>query len=150
MRKLLLVIFLVIFCGIFREANAQCIETPTDPCVPVKQSILDRTSKALDELQAARVLIAKYAAQAPLDATEREAYKRLSASWSEAFDARGKVIADMQTISDLKDKVIAMYGVLVEKLTAQLSKPKSAWQKFIGVVEKVVVLLAGVAVGRGF
>jgi CHASE3 domain sensor protein len=47
------------------------------------------------------------------------------------------------------DKIIKIQTEMIDRLTAQLNKPQSAWQKFVRVVEKIVVFAAGAAIGRG-
>ncbi len=53
-----------------------------------------------------------------------------------------------EAIEALYVRTIELYSGLVDKLTAQINKPKSAWSKFIGAVEKVIFIAAGVAFGR--
>lgn len=89
-----------------------------------------------------------YCERAATDA-ERAAYKNLAVVSDMAIAILQKGIADRDTVIALQTKTLELYSTLVEKLTAQLNKPRSAWQKFIQTVEKVVLLAAGVALGRG-
>lgn len=130
-------------------AKAQCVATADDPCIPTHQSTLNRVAKALDESKAKDDLIAAYKALGTLTDAERAAFQNALKATQDAFDARGKVIADMDHINALQQKVIEMYSVLVEKLTAKLNAPRSAWQKFLAVMEKVLYIAAGVSLGRG-
>lgn len=144
MKKLILItIFLISASGI----NAQCVPTPTDNCVSVHQSVLDRAAKAIDELTEARKAIsALQNVQTATDA-ERTAYKNLADVTETAISVLQKGITDRDKVIELQQKAIEALSQLVEKLDKQLMRPKSGWSKFVGVVEKVVVLLAGVAIG---
>jgi hypothetical protein len=130
-------------------ASAQCIATPTDNCVSVHQSILDKASHAIDELTEARKVIAAFEKERGATDFERAAYKNALAIADNALEVFKKGVADRDTVITMQQKALELYSVLVEKLTAQINRPKSAWQKFIGVVEKIVVLAAGVTIGRG-
>lgn len=144
-KLVLITIFLVCAYNI----DAQCVATATDPCVEVHQSILDRTAKAIDELASARKVIDAFQNERTATDAERQAYKNLVTVTDSAITVLQKGIADRDTVITLQQKAIEALTALNEKLFQQLNKPKSGWNKFIGVVEKLVVLLAGVAIGGG-
>ncbi len=145
MRFLLIAIFLFGAHSI----NAQCVATADDNCVSVHQSILDRAAKAVNELTEARKAIAAFQNERTATEAERAAYKNLSVVTDMAMGVLQKGIADRDTVIALQQKTLELYSQLVDKLTSQLNKPRSAWQKFVQTVEKVVLLAAGVALGRG-
>lgn len=129
--------------------NAQCVATTTDPCIAVHQSILDRASKLADTLKAAEDALAKQANALGATDVERKAWLSFKETADWTIGVLQKGIADRETLITLQQKALELYSTLVEKLTAQLNKPRSAWQKFIGAVEKIIVFAAGAAIGRG-
>lgn len=147
MKKLLLVIVLVIFCGIFREANAQCVATPTDNCVSVHQSILDRAAKALDTLKAAEATIAAFQNERGATDAERKAWVSFKEITESAIAIFQKGIADRDTVITLQQKALDLYATLVEKLTKEINKPKSAWSKFVQIIKEVALVTLGLTIG---
>lgn len=143
----ILVFILLIACAV--SAKAQCVETPTDDCITVHQSILDRSAKAVTELVEARKVIANMLTERGLTDVERTAYKTALDVSNTALDVFKKGVVDRDTVIAMQQKALELYSTLVEKLQSQINKPKSAWQKFIGAVEKIVVFAAGAALGRG-
>jgi hypothetical protein len=140
---LLIALFLTCAYG----TSAQCVDTPTDPCTSVHQSILDRAAKAIAELTEARKVIDAFKAERQATDAERFAYKNLVTVTDTAIAVLQKGIADRDRVIELQQKALDLYSVLVEKLAKEINKPKSAFSKFIGAVEKIVILLAGVALG---
>lgn len=147
MKRLLLIVALLLLGSGW--ANAQCVPGPSDPCVSVNQSILDRTSKGLTELAALRDAVAKYAAERTATDAERAAAKSVIEAGNNAISMLQKGIADRDTIIALQQKTMELYAQLVEKLQAQINKPKSGWQKFAATLEKVALVLAGAALRGG-
>ncbi len=123
--------------------NAQCVATPTDACIEVHQSLLDRSSQVATELKAARDVIAKFETERTFTEAERNAAKTLTASLNEALDVRGRIIADQERMQTIYQRVIDMQSEIIERLEKQLSKGKSGFQKLAGILEKVVLVLAG-------
>jgi hypothetical protein len=129
------------------SANAQCVSDATHQCVP--NETLNRMNKALDELAASRDLIIKLtAAQATSDAKAAAAQEVISKA-NEILALDTKIIGSYDKVISLYQDTIKLYADLVEKLTAQLNKPKSAWQKFLTALKEVALLAAGVAIGHG-
>ena len=128
---------------------SQCTSTPTDPCVPVNQSILDRASKGLKELASARDALQKFtnerAANDALNATSLQVIKAAN----EVIAYKDNVIASQERLAVAYEKIIQLQQVLIDRLTAQMSKPTSAWQKFSQAVKEIGLLVLGVTVGRG-
>jgi len=131
------------FVGIV-GVNAQC--TVPSGFVCITQSAADNIAHDLDELKASRVALTKYAQQALLTDAERNAAQTLVKALNDAMDVRGRIIADQTQMIALQKQVIETYSQLVGKLTEQLNKPKSAWQKLVATLEKITILLAGVAI----
>lgn len=147
MRRLILIAFL----GVLGASGAfgQCVATPTDPCVSINQSYLDRGSTLLNELKATREALDKRNAQSDIDAVTIKAAQG-------AIDSLQKAIQTGQQIQDMQEKALAMMGnalkqamELIDYQAKLLNKKPSAWQRFVQVVEKVVVFAAGAAIGKG-
>lgn len=143
--RLVLVVGCITLFTFTTKAQTVC-EVPAG-FVCITQTAADKIAHDLDELKAARDTIAAFKNERLMTDAERSAYKTLTDALNAAFDARGKVVADQAQIIGIQAKALDLYATLVEKLAAQINKPKSAWAKFVGALEKVVVLLAGVAIG---
>lgn len=143
------VFFIAIFLGCVISIDAQCVSTPTDACIPVHQSVLDRAAKAIDELGQAQLAIkALQNVQTATDA-ERAAYKNLATVSDMAMTILQRGITDRDKVIEMQEKAMQALADLADKLTTKLNAPKSAWKKFAETVQKVVVFAAGVALGRG-
>lgn len=148
-----IVILITLFLLAPIAINAQCVHTSAaDPCVLINQSVLDRTAKALDEIPKLRDLVTKYEAQVKLTDAERLAAQGLIAALNAVIDVRGKMIADLESFQikmfAAYEKVIAMQQALIDKLTADLNRPKSGWKKFVQAIREIGFILAGVSLGR--
>lgn len=147
MRNLIITTFLVLAFGL--GVNAQCVETPQDPCVSVRQSTLDRAAKALDELISARDLIEKQITALKATDAERKAWVQYQATTESTIAIFQKGLVDREKVIELQDKVIQTLVQLNDKLLTQLNKPKSAWSKFADAIKAVVYILAGAAIRGG-
>lgn len=143
--KRLCLISIFLFAAI--GAKAQCVATPADPCVSVPQSILDRSAKAVDELLAARGVIAAFANERAATDAERAAYKNLAAVTDIAIAVLQKGLADRDTVITLQSKTLELYASLVEKMQSALDKPKTGWNKFTQTLKEIALLAAGVLLG---
>jgi len=138
--------FLTIFIGCVNIcAFSQCVEAPSDPCVSVKQSTLDRMAKALNELEAARVAIAAFEKVGNATDVERAAYKNLSGIYESAITIFQKGVADRDKVIELQQKALEAMATLNDKLLQQLDKKPSAWKKFLSALKAVAYVLAGAA-----
>jgi hypothetical protein len=146
MKKLFFVSFLV-FSAL--SVSGQCVSTPTDPCVSVHQSLLDRAAAAATELAQARDVIAKFTAERLVTEAERNAAKALIQSLNDVLDVRGRIITEYERMQAVYQKVIDMQSQLIEKLTKELAKPKSGWARFWEVLKTVASIAFGIAIGRG-
>lgn len=149
-----LVIILTLFCGI---GSAQTVSPTPEPQVIVSQSFLNDATKAFalvvelrDALEKERTAsgattVVKAALQAQIDALNGLIVikDRKEAVYQSLLDLRDQAFA-------VYEKVIKIQADMIERLTTQLNKPQSGWQKFVRIIEKVVIILAGVALGRGF
>lgn len=147
MKKCLLITFLFFAVA---GVKAQCIGSAADPCVEVHQSVLDRAAHALDDYKALQDVVEKQAKALAATDVERAAVKQYMATVDATFAVLQKGIADRDTVIALQDKAMQAFATLVEKLTAQLNKPKSAWQKFVTTLKDIALIATGVTIGRGF
>jgi flagellar biosynthesis chaperone FliJ len=144
MKRILLI---AIFLFAPMVAYSQCTASPGFVCV--SQDTMDRTAKALDEIPKLRDLVAKQATSLNLSDAERVAAQALVKALNDALDIRGRLIVDYEKMMTVYERVIAMQTQLIEKLTAQINKPRSAWQKFLTTLKEIAILAAGITLGRG-
>lgn len=146
MKKLLCLI--IFFFGSI-AASGQCVDRPNDPCVLVNQTVIDRASAAVTELVAARDVIVKFQNERLATDAEREAAKTLVKSLNDVLDVRGRIIAEYDRMAVVYQKVIDMQTALIDRLTREINKPKSSWQKLASALKTVMVLATGITLGRG-
>ena len=139
MKKLIIIAFLSLVFSV--TAYSQTV------CLP--QETANKALSAITEPVEARALIQKLlternASDAVIASAQRviEDYKQLDA-------INVMQVAKYKDMMALYERVITLYASVVDKLEAQLNKPQSGWQKFLRIVEKVVMVLAGVTLGRG-
>lgn len=143
-RQIFLVCILLLIAGTVR-AQVACPDG--NQCV--KQSVLEKCADVADQLAAARVALTKLESERSLTQAEREAAQSLIKGLNDYLAVKDRIIADYEQISKMKDGVIALYQQMVEKLVAQVNRPKSAWQKFLQVLKEIALVAAGITVGRG-
>lgn len=145
MKKLAIIIIFVLagYAGIC--AQTQC----PDGSQCVKQSVIEKCADVADQLVLARDAITKLEAERSLSQAERQAAQTLIKGLNDLIVVKDRIIADYEQISKMKDGVIALYQQMVEKLMAQVNKPKSGWQKFLQVLREIALVAAGVTLGRG-
>lgn len=146
LRPWIIVCCFVLVCGTY-QTFAQCSVPAGFVCIP--QAAADKIAKDLDELKAARQSIAAFVNERAATDKEREAWKSFMSASDVAMNVLQKGIADREALVALQQKTLELYAVLVEKLTAQINKPKTGWQKFLATVEKIIVFAAGAAIGHG-
>lgn len=146
MKKLLLLTFLNLVIGL-TLANGQCQDDAQNLCVP--RADVARATAAAIELASARQVIAAFQ-------NERTATEQERASAARLIDRLNAVINVQDRMSAEYEKVLAMYKqvlteafALIERQAKMLSKPPSAWSKFLSAVKTVLTLGAGITLGRG-
>jgi hypothetical protein len=141
--------YLIILAILFFASACYGQQCPTG-LVCFTQERANQISKDLTELANARDAIAKFTNERALTEAERQAAQVLQKSLRDAFDARGKIIADQQSIIDIQAKALTLYSQLVEKLQARVDKPKSSFQKFMDALKDIAYIATGVVIGRHF
>lgn len=145
MKKLIL--FLIIILAPLGVAG-QCVDTPDDPCVAIKQSELNKATAAIKELVAARDVIAKFTAERAFTDAERKAAQVLIQSYDSLLATKDKMILEYERIQGFYKQVVDFQQQIITNLERQLNRPTTAWQKFIKTVGRIVVFAAGVYIGR--
>lgn len=129
--------------------SGQCVSTPDDPCISVKQSLIDRAAAAANELQHARDVIAAFELERATSQAERIAANALIKSLNDVLDVRGRIIAEYERMQTVYQKVIDMQAQLIERQFALLNKGKSGWDKFFEVLKTVGAIALGIALAGG-
>lgn len=144
MIRLLAILFTI--CAFAWSVNAQ--DCPAGhQCVP--QATFNKMLERLEELVESKDVIAKLLQErGASDAVINSALKTIE-GWKALDEINNVIILKQKDVIALYEKVIAMYDRVVEKLEQRLAKPKSAWQKFVGVLKTLATLLSGIALGRG-
>lgn len=146
MKKLLLLIFLNLAVGL-TLANGQCVDDANSICVP--RADVDRATKMAIELKAARETIAAFQNEREATAQERASAARLIDRLNGIVNLQDRMTAEYETVLKLYKEVVEMQSELIEKMTKQLNKPRSAWSRFLSAVKTVITLAAGISIGRG-
>jgi hypothetical protein len=148
MRKLQIVgLTLLVYFVFAISANGQCVSDAKSQCVP--NETMNRINKALDELAASRDLIVKLTAQAATSDAKAAAASEVISKANEILALDAKIMGSYDKVIALYEQTIKLYADLVDKLTAKINAPKSAWQKFTQALKEIALLAAGVALGRG-
>ncbi len=140
--------FIFIFLFGVIGVNAQTCTVPSG-FVCITQFSADSIAKDLDELKLNRIALAKALAQVNLGDAERAAAQNLIKTMNDAFDARGRIVDDQTKMLALQQSVITMYADLVQKLTAEMNKKSTGFQKLVATVGKIALIVVGITIGRG-
>lgn len=133
---------LIIVCGLFVvTANAQKVE--------VDESFITDANKAFDLVIAQRKLIEDFQRERAKTDSERIAAQTLIDSFDALIKVKDQISSEKDKIIALYEKVIQLQTQLIDKLQAQLLKPKSPFEKFLKGIKETLILVAGVALGRG-
>jgi hypothetical protein len=116
-------------------------------CVP--QATINQAAQAVDELKAARDVIARFQVERSASEAERGAATALIKGLNDLLATKDKIISEYERINELYKKVIDFQQVIIERLEGQLNKPKSGWQKFLTTLKEIALVLSGVILGRG-
>jgi hypothetical protein len=149
-----LVIFLVIFLAFFGEANAQTVSPTPEPQVLVSQSFLNDATKAFALVVELRDALEKERTASGATAVVKAALQAQIDALNGLIVIKDRKEVVYQSLLDLRDQAFAVYekvikiqADMIERMSAQLNKGKSAWDKIVGVLKTVVSILAGAAIG---
>ena len=144
--RIILILLAVLLIGA-NLADAQC--TTQIGYICVSQAQANDTAAKLDELKAARDVIAKFMIERATNAAELAAAKQVIEGWK-AIDATNTSIQQKYVaVMSMYEKVIQLQADLIEKLTAKINAPRSAWSKFLTAVKEVLLVAAGIGIARG-
>jgi len=144
--KRCVLLFAMILAGVINAA-AQDI-CPTGK-VCIDQSTANRLFDVANQLVEAKDVIAKMLAErGASDAAIASAMKTIE-GWQSLDAINNTIIAKQKDVIALYERTITLYAGLVDGLEKRLSKPKSAWSRFVDILKNAAILLAGVSLGRG-
>jgi hypothetical protein len=147
MKKVILIIAFLL-CGSCNYAYGQCTTQPGFVCIT--QAAANDMSAKLDELKADRDVIAKFMVERATNAAELAAANKVIDSWKALDVTNSTIIQKYEAVNAMYEHVIKMQSDLIDKLTNKINAPKSAWQKFLTAAKEVLILAAGITLGRGF
>jgi hypothetical protein len=130
----------------YSQANGQ--DCPAGhQCVP--QASFNTMVNRLNELVEAREVINKMLTERGTADVALASAQRVIEGWKQLDAVNGMIIVKQKEMMELYEKTLNLYASLVEKLEARLMKPRSPWSKFLDAIKTVIMLAAGVALGRG-
>ncbi len=155
MKKLALLTILII--GVTSVIRCQTVTPTPDRNTPVTttQGYIDDSTKAFalvvslrDALQKAQMAsggdtVTKAALQAQIDSLNglMVIYERKDAIYESLLVLRDKAFAAY-------DVIVKIQADMIERLSTQLSKGKSKWDKVLTVLKEIAALTFGIAIGR--
>lgn len=124
--------------------SAQCQSGSV--CVP--QTTIDQATAAAIELKSARAVIASFQLERTATDAERSSAGRLVDKLNAVIATQDKLQTEYVAVIELYKQVVQMQTDLITKLTAQINKPRSTFQKFIDTLKEIAILVGGIAIGR--
>lgn len=147
-RLIMKILIIGIFCAFLFVASAKAQNLCPSGQVCLPHETANRLFKALEELQAARDVIAKFQSERGTSEAALNSALKVIESYKQLDEINGRVIAKYDAVIALYEKTLEMYSKLVEKFEQQLNKPRSAWQKFLSAIKTIGYILAGASLGR--
>lgn len=153
MRRTILITAFLFFLGISTPAQ----QPPACPVghVCITQELANKLFVTVDQLLAAKDLIAKLQAAGSTDATALAQALKVIEGWKEVDAVNGLIIIKYERVIALYEKVVALHEKaldtafkIIERLETQLNKPKSAWKKFLGGLKRAFDILTGIVIGK--
>lgn len=123
--------------------------TPTPRNVVVSQQFVDDATKAFTEVVALRAALAEQAKVLPLNSAERKAVDNTIAAMDALIAVKDKISAAHVELENVLLKAISAQNDIIDRLTAQINKPKSFFDKLAATLEKIALIAAGVVIGHG-
>lgn len=144
--RLKLCFLIILFIGAVAGVKAQDVCPIGQVCLP--QATANRLLDTVNQLIAAKDLISKLTNERGASDAVIASANRIIDDYKKLDDINGMMILKYKDIIALYEKTMAMYVSLVEKLTAQINKPKTGWQKLLATLERIADIAAGIALGR--
>lgn len=118
--------------------------------VEVPQSFVDDATKAFAEVKVLGEALAKSLEERKLSDVERKAAETLIASFDKLLAVKDQINTEQGKVIALYERVIELQSKIIDSLEKRLLKPKSALEKFLKGIKEALLVIAGVALGRGF
>ena len=119
------------------------------PKVCISQEAANKCVTAAAELIEARKVIADFLRERASSVAEREAAGVLIKGLNDLIAVKDRIDAYKDQAFAMYERVIKMQQGIIEDLEKRLSKPKSAWSRFVDILKTAATLLAGISLGRG-
>lgn len=120
-----------------------------EPKVCVSQEAANKCVTAAAELIEARKVIEAFQAERAASVAERAAAQTLIKGLNDLIAVKDRIDAYKDQAFAMYERVIAMQQGIIADLEKRLSRPKSAWSRFVDILKNAAVLLAGISLGRG-
>lgn len=143
MKRLTLILVFGLFAVV--SLRAQC--APGSVCVP--QQTIDRAAQAASELIEARKVIQEFTKERAATDAERAASAKLIDGLNALVTTKDRIETEQNKIIDLYKQTVILQQEIIERLEKRLMAPKSGWNKFTATLEKVALILVGVALKGG-
>lgn len=138
-------LIIIFFIGAVGGVKAQ--DCPVDK-VCLDHATANKALAAITALVEAKDAIAKLTAERAVSDAVIASANRVIEDYKTLDAINGQMILKYKDVIALYEKTVAMYQQLVDKLTAQINKPKSGWQKVLAILQRVADIAAGVALGH--
>lgn len=145
--KLALVIAVFMIAGALAPAvKAQDVCPAGKVCI--SQDTANKLFDTVNQLIAAKDAIAALMKERGASDVVVAQAQKVIAGYAQLEVINGKMIASYEQVISLQQKTMEMYSALVDKLTAQINKPKSTWAKILDGLKAVGYILTGIALGH--
>ncbi len=141
MRKLLLAITLTL--AICVTAHSQ-----DEPKVCISAESANKCASAVAELLEARTVISEFTVERTTSIAERQAAAKVIEGLNSLLTIKDRQIASYEQINALYRQTIELQSQIITRLEDRLNKPKSAFQKLVGLLRDLSFVLAGISLGR--
>lgn len=137
-KLLLLVVFLVV--GACNFAHAQ---------VTVSQQFVDDATRAFNLVIEQRDALEKFKLERAKTDIERASADALIKGMNEFVALKDRQIGQYELLVKMQQSIIAFQAEIIERLEKMLKKPKSLFDKILRTLERVVLVVGGIVIGRG-
>lgn len=147
-RKILLTSAIFIFCIFLFVGSANAQDTCPVGFVCLPQATANRLLATVEQLIAAKDALAKLSAERAASDAVIASATRVIEDYKQLDIINGMMIVKYKMVVDLYEKTLTVYADLVDKMQKKIDAPKSAWQKFVGVLKTIATVAAGILIGR--
>lgn len=117
--------------------------------VEVDQTFVDDATKAFLLVPELKKSLESCLTERKFSDAERDSVKVLIKGFDDLIKVKDQISAEKDKIIALYEKVIEFQSQIIDKLEKKLLKPKSFFQKFLQAVKETLLILGGIALGRG-